>query len=605
LINVVTTQTDSELLRTFIKTHSEEAFEALVRRHIDMVYASAMRQIKDSSTAEDITQAVFIVLSRRAGRIGNPHLLAGWLLHVTRYCAADARKLAGRRRFHERRAALMETAMEPPELTHAEISEQLDTHLASLSALDRTAIVLRCLEERPLSEVAKELNITEEAAKKRLNRALEKLRNNFSKSAVPPSVALLTATLAKQSLAAPSTLAAAICKAAVAKTASTATAALLTKGALKLMAYTTAKVVAVAAIGTLVIAATTVGIVHITQSAPALAATEVAATVPDNAPPASSPQPAASPPFVFVMGKVSRPGVYQLKGGFNTYEQILEGRQGAHLDPGIRDTGWITLIRRVGPDSQHILAMPIADFLGGNLPAGAVDPHPNDVYNITDAPLPFGPTVITSRDGTIKITGNISKPGDYDIFGQYLSLADTLTQFAAVTPDQLPNLVVSVGQPKEDKSIQYIAQYKMADITSGKSATYHPSPGQTLLVQTLATAMSAKEIVKIVPLPTSTAPAPIPADKPPTANGTFQVTGDSVRTGSFVFNGQPITLYQAVAASAKSIDILPTIATVTLTRKMDNGPDKIITVSLKPIIDRMEPDHLLQDNDILEVHAKP
>ena len=101
-------QTDDQLLRQFDAARDQDAFAAIVRRHSDLVYASARRQVRDPALAEDITQAVFVVLSRKARGVDGARL-AGWLLGTTRLIALSTRRDAGRRAHHERQAAALNT----------------------------------------------------------------------------------------------------------------------------------------------------------------------------------------------------------------------------------------------------------------------------------------------------------------------------------------------------------------------------------------------------------------------------------------------------------------------------------------------------------------
>jgi DNA-directed RNA polymerase specialized sigma24 family protein len=99
--------TDRELIAAYVREGSQEAFRTLVARHLDMVYGRALRATRNAAMAEDVTQAVFIVLTKRAAHLPNPQLLPAWLLRVTDYCAADARRSATRRSRHEQEAAAM------------------------------------------------------------------------------------------------------------------------------------------------------------------------------------------------------------------------------------------------------------------------------------------------------------------------------------------------------------------------------------------------------------------------------------------------------------------------------------------------------------------
>src|SRR5687768_4767841 len=101
--------TDLQILRQHVDDRDPRAFEQLVARHLDWVYSSALRQVRDPHTADDVTQAVFLALSRHARRLSEGVVLAAWLFRATRRASAMALRSAGRRRKHERLAATMTT----------------------------------------------------------------------------------------------------------------------------------------------------------------------------------------------------------------------------------------------------------------------------------------------------------------------------------------------------------------------------------------------------------------------------------------------------------------------------------------------------------------
>ncbi len=166
--------TDWQLLTQYTTQGDPAALESLIRRHADFVYATATR-LTSSADAPDITQAVFILLTKKAPKIPHRGTLIGWLHHTTRLCAANLRRIQSRRRRHER-----EAAMSRPESISTTLPSDLSTHLDAaltrLSPPDRDLLLLRFLQNKTYAEAAAELSTTEEAARKRATRALEKLR---------------------------------------------------------------------------------------------------------------------------------------------------------------------------------------------------------------------------------------------------------------------------------------------------------------------------------------------------------------------------------------------------------------------------------------------
>lgn len=235
---------DSALLREYAASNSEAAFETLVSRHVRLVYSAALRQMRDAHWAEEVTQAVFIILAQKAGRIGAGTILPGWLIRTTRFVALAQSRAAGRRRQYEQESHMQaDNQPNPPDPLWEEISPLLDEALVQLGDQDRQAVMLRFFEGRSLTEVGCSLGVAEDAARMRIGRALEKLRRFFLKRGVTTTVAVIAGAISANSVhAAPAALAKTITAVAVMKGAAASGSTLtLIKGALKLMAWTKAK----------------------------------------------------------------------------------------------------------------------------------------------------------------------------------------------------------------------------------------------------------------------------------------------------------------------------------------------------------------------------
>ncbi|MGN6368392.1 MAG: RNA polymerase sigma factor [Phycisphaerae bacterium] len=170
--------TDYELLKRYVGEKSGEAFGELVGRHVDWVYSACRRQVGDPGLAEDVTQAVFVMLARKGAGFSASVSISGWLFRTARYACASALKIERRRRKHERRAASMmnELMREGGEEAWAEMAPRLDAALGKLSGADREVVILRFYRGMSHAAIAESLAITEMAAQKRVNRAVGRLR---------------------------------------------------------------------------------------------------------------------------------------------------------------------------------------------------------------------------------------------------------------------------------------------------------------------------------------------------------------------------------------------------------------------------------------------
>jgi RNA polymerase sigma factor (sigma-70 family) len=253
------TNDDMRLVREYAARQSESAFAALVSRHTNLVYSAALRQTRDPQLAEEVTQVVFIILARKAASLGAKTILTGWLYRTAGYVSGSALKRELRRQHREQEAYMQSELDAQAGSTWKQLSPLLDEAMLRLGQTDRDALVLRFFEGRSLNEVGSALGASEEAAKKRVNRALEKLRNFFAKRGVSSTTAIIAETISAHSVqAAPVALAKAATAAAITKGAAASGSTLtLIKGALKIMAWTKAKTVIVVGASVLLAAGTT------------------------------------------------------------------------------------------------------------------------------------------------------------------------------------------------------------------------------------------------------------------------------------------------------------------------------------------------------------
>ncbi len=173
---------DIELLREYAARGSEESFATLVERHLDLVFSAAMRQVRNAHLAQEVTQATFIVLARKAGRLGDDTVLSAWLYRTARFAAADALKLQARRIKYEQEAAQMEP--DSCEGAWEQVAPCLDDAMSHLCEKDRAAVLLRFFENKSLREIGAALGTNEDSAQKRVSRALGRLRDYFARRGV-------------------------------------------------------------------------------------------------------------------------------------------------------------------------------------------------------------------------------------------------------------------------------------------------------------------------------------------------------------------------------------------------------------------------------------
>jgi len=194
---------DAELLRAYADEKSESAFGELVRRHVNLVYSIALRQCGgDAHLAEDVAQKVFTDLARKAGQLSGYAVLGGWLYRSAQFAASDVVRAERRRRAREQEASAMQNLLSSnPAAGDADwqkLAPVLDQAIGELAAPDRDAVVLRFFEGRPFAEIGATLRLTEDAARMRVERALDKLRAALGRRGITSTSAALATALANQ-----------------------------------------------------------------------------------------------------------------------------------------------------------------------------------------------------------------------------------------------------------------------------------------------------------------------------------------------------------------------------------------------------------------------
>jgi RNA polymerase sigma factor (sigma-70 family) len=210
---------DSELLRRFAKTNSEDAFAELVKRHVNLVYSAALRQVNgDAHLAQDVAQTVFTDLARKARALSRREILTGWLYTSANFAAAKIARTENRRRDREEKFMREPIHENAPDASRAEafaeagadwemLRPTLDEVMHQLKETDREAILLRYFENQPFGEVGAKLRLNENAARMRVERALEKLRTIFAKRGITTATALASVISANAVQLAPANLA--------------------------------------------------------------------------------------------------------------------------------------------------------------------------------------------------------------------------------------------------------------------------------------------------------------------------------------------------------------------------------------------------------------
>ena len=202
---------DSELLRQYARENSDEAFAALVTRHVNMVYSAALRKTGNPAAAEEITQAVFVILAKKANGLLRHTALSGWLYQAARLTAANFLRTEIRRTRREQEAYMQSLSNQTEPEIWPQIMPLLEDAMGRLGEKDRNALALRFFEGKSFQEIGTAFGVSENAARKRTDYALEKLRVYFSKRGVTSTTETIAGAISANSVqAAPVALAKAV-----------------------------------------------------------------------------------------------------------------------------------------------------------------------------------------------------------------------------------------------------------------------------------------------------------------------------------------------------------------------------------------------------------
>lgn len=240
--------TDSELLQRYGATRDDDAVAELVRRHVDLVYAAALRQVGgDAHLAEEITQDIFLDCVRKAAALQRRDSIVGWLYTSTHFAAAKRLRSARRRRAREEAYAMNDSLTQPsfPESDWTRLRPVIDRAMQELSARDRETVLLRYFERHTVGEVGRRLGLAENAAAKAIERALERLRRAIARRGISSASGALALLLSEQAAPAAPAIVGASVATAISTTGATAT---LGATGLFLMSKTTLALVSAAAL---------------------------------------------------------------------------------------------------------------------------------------------------------------------------------------------------------------------------------------------------------------------------------------------------------------------------------------------------------------------
>ncbi len=247
-----------DLLREYVRQKSEEAFAALVARHVNMVYSAALRKTGNPHAAEEITQVVFILLAKKAAGLQKGTILSGWLYQAARLTSASFLRTECRRVRREQEACMESFTHGTESEVWPDIAPMLEDAMGKLNEKERSAIALRFFEGRSFHEIGTGVGASENAAKKRVSHGLERLRAYFFRRGVTSTTAIIAGAISTHSIRpAPAALAGTVTAVAIEKGVAAGISTLtLLHGASKFMAWTNAKMAIAAGAAVLLAAGT-------------------------------------------------------------------------------------------------------------------------------------------------------------------------------------------------------------------------------------------------------------------------------------------------------------------------------------------------------------
>jgi len=366
------TSDDMALVQAYAAEQSEAAFATIVSRHVGLVYSAAFRQLHDSHMAQDVTQAVFVILARKAAVLSPDTVLSGWLYRTTLFACADVRRRELRRQQREQEA-LMEASIETgdTQTVWPKLAPVLEEAMTRLRDRDRDALVLRFFENKSMKEIAAALGLEERAAQKRVLRALEKLRGFFARRGITFSAALISGAIAANSVSAAPASVTALATAAAATRNATESTNVIIRGALNAMIWAKLKfALSVSAAALLLGAATTFGLAQWSSKPAAAPTNDLAAMTP------ATPGPAAlivaglmagdAPDSVEALAAQTKSNLVargwdadhvRILSGKVTRDQILRALHG--FAGSARDEFWLVLLGQCGKTEGDVPAFQV------------------------------------------------------------------------------------------------------------------------------------------------------------------------------------------------------------------------------------------------------